>query len=156
MSISTVSQLLLIAYPPFPSTLTLPQSFGFISSLFLAIWTIPSGLKWFSYFISRAAVTYGPLSMSWANEICGSDAEERALVLGIMNASGYAFNAWLPLLTYPAKQAPRFKKGFIFSTVAFATQFAITGLVAWLWRREKQNKAKTEEEACDDFDDILV
>jgi ACS family pantothenate transporter-like MFS transporter len=83
--------------------------------------------------------------MSWANEICGGDAEERALVLGIMNASGYAFNAWLPLLTYPAVQAPRFRKGFIFSTVAFVAQFAITGLVAWLWRWEKQRKTRMEE-----------
>lgn len=70
------------------------QFFGCLSSLLLAIWYIPTGVKWFSYFISRAAVPYGPLAMSWANEICGGDAEERALVLGIMNASGYAFNAW--------------------------------------------------------------
>ncbi len=33
-----------------------------------------------------------------ANEICGADAEERALVIGTMNAVAYAFNAWLPLL----------------------------------------------------------
>jgi ACS family pantothenate transporter-like MFS transporter len=78
--------------------------------------------------------------MSWANEICGADAEERAIVLGVMNASGYAFNAWLPLLTYPVKQAPRFKKGFTFSTLAFVAQFAITGLIAFLWRREKRLK----------------
>ena len=84
--------------------------------------------------------------MSWANEICGGDAEERALVLGIMNASGYAFNAWLPILTYPAIQAPRFRKGFTFSTIAFLAQFGITGLVAWLWRWEKNRNATREEE----------
>lgn len=85
--------------------------------------------------------------MSWANEMCGSDAEERALVLGITNASGYAFNAWLPLLTYPAVQAPRFKRGFTYSTIAYVAQFAITGLVAFLrWR---------EEEQSNEFDAIL-
>lgn len=47
---------------------------------------MPSGFKWFSFFISRAAVPYGPLSMSWANEICGADAEERALVLGMFRS----------------------------------------------------------------------
>lgn len=103
----------------------------------LAIWSIPSGLKWFSYFISKAAIPYGPLSMSWANEICGADAEERAIVLGVMNASGYAFNAWLPLLTYSVTQAPRFRKGFVFSVCAFVAQFGITGLVTWLHRKEK-------------------
>ena len=58
---------------------------------------IPTGLKWFAFFAGRIAVPYGPLAMSWANEICGGDAEERALVLGIMNSMGYAFNAWLPI-----------------------------------------------------------
>jgi hypothetical protein len=91
-------------------------------------------------------VPYGPLSMSWANEICVADAEERAIVLGVMNASGYAFNAWLPLLTYPAQQAPRFKKGFIYSTIAFVAQFGITGLVAFLHNRETGMKQMTEED----------
>ena len=94
--------------------------------------------------------------MSWANEICGADAEERALVLGIMNASGYAFNAWLPFLTYPVKQAPRFKKGFTFSTVAYTAQFGITGLVAYLWRREKEKKSKRYEEHRDEFDGLVA
>lgn len=72
-----------------------PQAFGLLSSILIATWNIPAGALWFAYFINRVAVPYGPLSMSWANEICGGDAEERALVLGIMNACGYAFNAWL-------------------------------------------------------------
>jgi ACS family pantothenate transporter-like MFS transporter len=79
--------------------MSISTSFGLASSILLAIWTIPSWLHWIAYFISKAAVPYGPLAMSWANEICGADAEERALVLGIMNASGYAFDAWVPLLT---------------------------------------------------------
>jgi ACS family pantothenate transporter-like MFS transporter len=94
-------------------------------------------------------VPYGPLAMSWANEICGADAEERAVVLGIMNASGYAFNTWLPLLTYPAVSAPRFRKGFIFSTVAFVAQFGITGLVASLQRWENRRRARGKGAAED-------
>jgi len=84
---------------PTPTQTNNTQTLGLLSSLPLAIWTIPTPLKWTAYFLSRAAIPYGPLSMSWANEICGSDAEERALVLGIMNASGYAVHTWLPLLT---------------------------------------------------------
>ena len=119
-----------------PPTNKLSQFLGFFSALTLAIWAVPPGLKWFAFFIGRAAVPYGPLAMAWANEICGADAEERAVVLGVMNASGYAVHAWLPLLTYPAQQAPRFRRGFTYSAVAFAVQFAATGLVAFLHRRE--------------------
>lgn len=102
-------------------------------------------MKWFAFFISRGSVAYGPLAMSWANEICGADAEERSIVLGIMNSLGYAFNAWLPLLTYPALDAPKFTRGFIYSTIAFVVQFGITGLVAWLQRRENRQKSEEAE-----------
>lgn len=65
---------------------------------------------------------FGPLILTWTNELCGSDAEERAIVIGIMNAVGYAFNAWVPLLTYPQTDSPRFQKGWIWSSVAFTLQ----------------------------------
>jgi MFS transporter, ACS family, pantothenate transporter len=53
-----------------------------------------------------------------------------------MNAMGYMVNAWLPYLTYPAVDAPRFRKGFIFSSCIFVAQFGIVGLVWWMQRRE--------------------
>jgi ACS family pantothenate transporter-like MFS transporter len=114
------------------------------------------GLKWFAFFIPRAGVVYGPLAMSWANEICSGDAEERAMVLGIMNAGGYAFNAWLPILTFPVKDAPRFRKGFIWSTCAYSAQIGMVGVVAWLWRWEKtKSKIVVEDEpAIRDVADI--
>ncbi|KAK5135536.1 hypothetical protein LTR08_005171 [Meristemomyces frigidus] len=109
---------------------------GMLCSIILAVWTVPDGLKWFAFETYRASVPYGPLAMSWANEICGADAEERTIVLGLMNALGYAFNAWLPYLTYPQVDSPKFTKGFTYSSVAFVAQFAITGLVWWMQRRE--------------------
>ncbi|KAL6705102.1 hypothetical protein ACN47E_007361 [Coniothyrium glycines] len=115
---------------------------GLFSVLCLAIWTIPAGLKWLAFFLQRAAVPYGPLSMSWANEICGSDAEERAIVIGIMNSMGYAFNAWIPLLTYPATDSPKFRKGFIYSVCAFVAQGMITATVAYMQKRDAKKKNK--------------
>ncbi|KAK3114804.1 hypothetical protein LTR53_006500 [Teratosphaeriaceae sp. CCFEE 6253] len=123
-----------------PIVMSFSTFWGLFTTAILAAWTVPIGLKWFAFEMYRAAVPYGPLAMSWANEICGADAEERSIVLGIMNSMGYAFNAWLPYLTYPAVDAPRFRKGFIFSTVAFAVQFGITGLVWWMQRREVRRK----------------
>ncbi|KAK6434805.1 hypothetical protein LTR95_009007 [Oleoguttula sp. CCFEE 5521] len=141
-----------------PAIMSISTFFGLLYSVVLAIWTVPSGMKWFAFEISRAAVPYGPIFMSWAkyahangigreslltyisSEICGGDAEERAIVLGLLNAMGYAFNAWLPYLTYPAVSAPRFTKGFIFSSFAFVAQFGITWLVWWSQRREARKK----------------
>ncbi|KAL3428312.1 major facilitator superfamily transporter [Phlyctema vagabunda] len=130
--------------------MSIATAFGLLSTVLLVAWTIPTGLRFFAFFFQRSAVVFGPLSMSWANEICSGDAEERALVLGIMNASGYAFNAWLPVLTYPVTDAPRFLKGFIFTTCAYVAQFLVTGLIAWLQKREVRGK---EKEAVTDDDD---
>lgn len=59
-----------------------------------------------------------------------------------MNAMGYAFNAWLPLLTYPQTASPKFTKGWIWSCVAFTLQIALAWAVNWLWKRELRNKAQ--------------
>lgn len=151
--VSTVSFSILSDYlRSRPAVMSISTFFGFFTSLLLAIWTIPTGLKWFSFFASRISVAYGPLSMTWANEICGADAEERAVVLGIMNAAGYAFNAWLPLLTYPVVDAPRFQKGFTYTTVAFVAQAAITWTIWWLARRDR----KKEKSAVDTADTAAV
>lgn len=126
--------------------MTVPTVFGFFTSLCLAIWSIPVGLKWFAFFASRIGVAYGPLAMTYANEICGFDAEERAVVLGIMNAAGYAFAAWVPLLTYPVAEAPRFKKGFTYSIVAYVVEGAMTWTVWHLATRERRKREKAEIE----------
>lgn len=129
---------------------------GGFSALCLAIWNIPTGLKWFSFFLQRASVPYGPLSMSWANEICGADAEERTIVIGVMNSMGYAFNAFVPLLTYPQTDAPKFRKGFIYSTCAFAAQGLITAAVAYMQKRDsrKNKRANTRDE--EDVDNTIL
>lgn len=53
-----------------------------------------------------------------------------------MNAVGYAFNVWLPLLTYPQTAAPRFKIGWRWSIAAFTLQIFFTWIVYFLWKRD--------------------
>ncbi|KAH7306144.1 major facilitator superfamily transporter [Rhexocercosporidium sp. MPI-PUGE-AT-0058] len=122
-----------------PLVMGISASFGFLSYLLLAIWNIPTALKYVAYFVGRGSVAFGPLAMSWANEICSADAEERAIVLGIMNASGYAVNSWLPALTYPVGDAPQFKTGFRFSVVAMVVQVLVMGVV-WAARRREDGR----------------
>lgn len=59
--------------------------------------------------------------------------------------------------SYPVKQAPRFRRGFRFSTIAFVVQFGITGLVWWLWKRETRKLEKEEvgrQRQVDDDDTV--
>lgn len=68
------------------------------AGILLAIWNIPSGLKFFAFFLSGSADGIAAVIYAWANEICSSNAEERAIVLSSMNTIGNTFGAWLPLL----------------------------------------------------------
>ena len=64
----------------------------------LAIWDVPKGLKFFSFFLSGSADGIAAVIYAWANEICAGSAEERAIVLSSMNTIGNTFGAWIPLL----------------------------------------------------------
>ncbi|KAI1774698.1 MFS general substrate transporter [Hypoxylon cercidicola] len=140
------------------SIMSISTFLGAFAALVLAIWNIPDGLKWFAFLLQRASIPYGPLSMSWTNEICGADAEERAIVIGIMNSMGYAFNAWVPLLTYPQVDSPMFRKGFIFSTAAFGAQAAITATVAFMHKRDqkRENSRRGHAPGIGDVEGVIV
>ncbi|KAI5479119.1 MFS transporter [Pseudohyphozyma bogoriensis] len=53
-----------------------------------------------------------PVFFAWINEICHEDAQERAFIVGAVNAMFYMVNTWLPILIFPQVDAPRFRKGF--------------------------------------------
>jgi len=49
-----------------PAVMSFSTFWGLLTTAILAAWTVPIGLKWFAFEMYRAAVPYGPLSMSWA------------------------------------------------------------------------------------------
>jgi ACS family pantothenate transporter-like MFS transporter len=60
------------------------------------------------------------------NEVCANDAEERALVIAVVNTIQYVQSAWLPLLVWKVTDAPEYKKGF---PTAIAFTFAVVGVI---------------------------
>lgn len=49
-----------------PAIMSVSTFWGMFCAIVLAIWTVPSALKWFAFEMYRASVPYGPISMSWA------------------------------------------------------------------------------------------
>lgn len=68
------------------------------ASIVLAIWHVPTGLKFFAFFLAGSADGIAGVIYAWANEICAGNAEERAIVISSMNTIGNVFGAWIPLL----------------------------------------------------------
>jgi ACS family pantothenate transporter-like MFS transporter len=103
----------------------------------LAIWDgVPFGLKWASYYLTGFAQGSGPIFLTMVNEACADDTLERKFILGTTNSVAYAFNAWIPLITYNTTKAPRFLVGNSV-TVALIVCAALTlSLAVYLQRRD--------------------
>ncbi|CAH0057318.1 unnamed protein product [Clonostachys solani] len=102
----------------------------FFAAMNLAIWDgVPFGLKWASFYLTGFAQGSGPIFFTMVNEQCAGDSLERKFILGTTNSIAYAFNAWIPLITYNTNYAPRFLVGNA-TTVALIVGAAITITVA--------------------------
>ncbi|KXN86384.1 Pantothenate transporter liz1 [Leucoagaricus sp. SymC.cos] len=84
-----------------------------VASFCILVWSSPTGLKFFAYYIAGASYAGQATTFAWANEICADDDQERSVVLASMNMWNNVINAWWSIVFYPATDAPRFHKGMI-------------------------------------------
>jgi ACS family pantothenate transporter-like MFS transporter len=59
------------------------------------------------------------LTFTWLNELLSFSAEHRAMVIGIVEASGFIMSAWVILFTYNSAEAPHFSIGYEFAAMSF-------------------------------------
>ncbi|KIJ05816.1 hypothetical protein PAXINDRAFT_103622 [Paxillus involutus ATCC 200175] len=116
-----------------------------IAAICILIWSSPTGVKFFAYYLAGAAYSGQATTFAWANQICADDNQERVIVLASMNMWNNAVNAWWPLLFYPATDAPRFKKGMIAMICTCAATLGVTWLVWFLERRELRRSVGTKD-----------
>ncbi|KAL1997135.1 hypothetical protein VTN49DRAFT_8000 [Thermomyces lanuginosus] len=102
----------------------------------LAIWDIPTWWKWTCLIGAGASYGVGGLIMTWANEICSADSEERAIAIAAMNEFAYIVQIWLPLLVWQQVDAPRYFKGYITVSCMSAAMLVICLIVRVLHERE--------------------
>ncbi|KAG5725367.1 Pantothenate transporter liz1 [Termitomyces sp. T112] len=116
------------------------------ASICILVWSSPTGLKFFAYYIASASYAGQATTFAWANQICSDDDQERGIVLASMNMWNNVVNAWWPLLFYKATDAPRFTKGMIAMICVSVATLWITWVVWYLERREKNTKQQYFEE----------
>ncbi|KAH8807541.1 putative pantothenate transporter [Xylogone sp. PMI_703] len=123
----------------------------FFAAMNLAIWDgVPFGLKWASYYLTGFAQGSGPIFLTMVNEACASDTLERKFILGTTNSVAYAFNAWIPLITYNTTKAPRFLVGNSV-TVGLIVCAALTlSLALYLQRRDLRQSKNLERDEMQD------
>ncbi|CAK7233930.1 hypothetical protein SCUCBS95973_008762 [Sporothrix curviconia] len=114
---------------------------------FVAYDRSPFAYKWFGVAVSNVENAMVPVMYSWANLICTDDAEERAFILSAMLAFAMAFNSWVPILSMPTVEAPRYFKGYLVCLVMQPVAVAMVFLVDHLHRREVAQREKKRSEA---------
>ncbi|KAG2751526.1 MFS general substrate transporter [Suillus brevipes Sb2] len=124
-----------------------------VAAICILVWSSPTGLKFFAYYLAGASYAGQATTFAWANQICADDYQERAVVLASMNMWNNAVNAWWPLLFYPATDAPRFKKGMIAMICTCAATLGVTWLVWYLERREQRSAKRKAMENADHMRD---
>ncbi|TDL29252.1 MFS general substrate transporter [Rickenella mellea] len=107
-----------------------------ISSICILVWSSPTGLKFFAYYLAGASYAGQATTFAWANQICADDQQERGVVLASMNMWNNVVNAWWPLVFYPATDAPKFRKGMIAMLGTCVATLAVTWMVWYLEKRE--------------------
>ncbi|KAF9534154.1 major facilitator superfamily domain-containing protein [Crepidotus variabilis] len=111
-----------------------------ISSICILVWSSPTALKFFAYYLAGASYAGQATTFAWANQICADNDQERAVVLASMNMWNNAVNAWWSIVFYPATDAPRFRKGMIAMIAVCIATLLATWLVYFLERREWRNR----------------
>ncbi|KAL4875630.1 major facilitator superfamily domain-containing protein [Aspergillus karnatakaensis] len=122
---------------------TIVSACSLFSTLCMSIWNIPTGLKFFAWFLFGVSGCSSPILYSTVNTIVKDDSEERALIMGAMMTFGYSFQIWVPLLLFPTAGpdgAPRWRKGWPTTFVFYFFLWAgfITAIV--LYRRDQKMK----------------
>ncbi|CAK7221930.1 hypothetical protein SBRCBS47491_004697 [Sporothrix bragantina] len=118
-----------------------------IGCIILSVWpseNIPAMfVGWLLTFCETGA---GALIITWINEILSHSAEERALVIGCVEAIAFTFYAWVPLLVYNTGQSPHFKIGYPMAAMFFAIEIVLTVVIAFCVKKWPQGPRKGEEE----------
>lgn len=120
--------------------------FGFLGSLILLICeklTVKNTKAEFAgWFILSAEMGFVTLVLTWLNEVISESAEQRTIVIGVTQAVGFAFQAWVALLIYPASEAPHYKNGYQCAMAFFAVEAFLCVCIWYVLKLDKKGKLK--------------
>ncbi|KAJ7905611.1 MFS general substrate transporter [Mycena olivaceomarginata] len=120
-----------------------------ISSVLLLVYTpISTAGKFFAFYLAGVSYSGQASNFGWANDIARDDDQERSVVLAAMNMMSNAFNAWWPIVFFPANEAPRWRKGMI-SIVVLVPVLVILTIGTRALQLRDQRRAKPVERQGD-------
>lgn len=122
--------------------LLVPATINFVGIVIVAVY--PSyGWVFAGYMLNGASWGFWPVLYAWVNEVCGSDAEERAVVIAVAQTMGQAFVAWVPVVVLNVgKYAPKFTLGFRVLVGISVGQWLSIWVIRWFVNRGERTADK--------------
>ncbi|ESZ96150.1 pantothenate transporter [Sclerotinia borealis F-4128] len=109
----------------------------------LVAWFVPTGAKYFAFWIAGTIQATIPIVVSWTHEVCSRDAE-RAIVVASLNSIGVAQGTWWNQVFVKTTSAPRFKLGYRAGLAVAIVMTAWLPVVEFFDRRQKNKEALEE------------
>ncbi|GAA5893679.1 hypothetical protein JCM6882_007876 [Rhodosporidiobolus microsporus] len=117
---------------------------GLIFSALLAHWDISDNAKFASYLLLNITAPSTNLFVAWVGTLAQHSAEERSVIISCLVIGAYVFNAWAPILTWPAKEAPHYRIGWNYATAMYAIMFPSLALIVYLAKRQQRQQQREE------------
>ncbi|KAH3671544.1 hypothetical protein OGAPHI_000247 [Ogataea philodendri] len=124
----------------------------------LAAWDIAWGWKWVCMLAIGLDVVNQAIVSGWINRVCRHDSRGRAFVIGYSDAVSQAINIWTNIVFYPTSHAPKFRLGFIISTIAAFLMLILPIAEIYLTKRdtakyiERKERELAEQESLEVFE----
>ncbi|KEY73927.1 hypothetical protein S7711_07769 [Stachybotrys chartarum IBT 7711] len=112
--------------------------------IILNIWDVPDILKFVAFYFGGFSGMASPILYSWVNYTLKENYGERGLIISSMMTFGFAMQIWIPLFTFPAVEAPRYRNGYPASVVFEFFMWGLLMFGAWYMKRWK-TKHQDEE-----------
>lgn len=113
-----------------------------IGAIILAVWNVPKSAIWLAWCTCYFAPAASPCLYSWINDICGHNAQERAIILLLVNILAQTTQAWTMVLVFKTVESPRFLKGDIFTVAASFALIVMVFVMLSFYKRQERKDAR--------------
>lgn len=110
----------------------------------LAVWNVPDALKFVAFYLGGFSGMASPILYSWVNSTLKENYGERGLIISSMMTLGFCGQIWVPLFTFPTKQAPRFPNGYPAAVVFETAMWGFLMFGVWYMARWKTKNPDLE------------
>ncbi|KAG9254087.1 pantothenate transporter liz1 [Emericellopsis atlantica] len=110
----------------------------------LAVWNVPDGMKFLAFYLGGFSGMSSLILYSWVSSTLKENYGERGLIISSMMTFGFCTQIWVPLFTFPQKQAPRFPNGYPAAVVFEFSMWSILMFGTYYMERWRAQRSDVE------------